>query len=250
VKEANPSEPVQVTIPGGRVSRRAAMQWVMTAVAASSLPTGPASGADQPPTPPSPVQPPSSGGLRVPAPPGAPSTEGYGTDPNLIDVHEPGAIWPLTLTPAQRRTTVALADVILPKDELGPAASAVGVPDMIDEWISAPYPTQRADRPVILDGLAWVDAQSNQRFTKSFADLADDQKRAICDDVCFAPAAKPEFKKAAASFSRFRALAAGAYYSTMEGWKAIGYVGNVPLQQFDGPPAEVLERLGVTQTVK
>jgi hypothetical protein len=27
-------------------------------------------------------------------------------------------------------------------------------------------------------------------------------------------------------------------------------VGNVPLQSFDGPPAEVLAKLGVEQTVK
>jgi hypothetical protein len=42
---------------------------------------------------------------------------------------------------------------------------------------------------------------------------------------------------------------AGAYYATPAGWKAIGYVGNTPLTSFDGPPAEVLEKLGVTQTV-
>ena len=48
---------------------------------------------------------------------------------------------------------------------------------------------------------------------------------------------------------KFRALAASAYYGTEAGWKAIGYVGNVPLASFDGPPKEVLEKLGVEQTV-
>ena len=42
-----------------------------------------------------------------------------------------------------------------------------------------------------------------------------------------------------------RNLCAGGYYSTPEGWKAIGYVGNVPLITFDGPPNEVLEKAGV-----
>ena len=41
----------------------------------------------------------------------------------------------------------------------------------------------------------------------------------------------------------------GAYYSTQEGWKAIGYIGNVPTATFDGPSQEVLDKLGVTQTV-
>ena len=41
----------------------------------------------------------------------------------------------------------------------------------------------------------------------------------------------------------------GAYYGTPAGWKAIGYVGNTPLASFDGPPQEVLDRVGVQQTV-
>ena len=61
---------------------------------------------------------------------------------------------------------------------------------------------------------------------------------------------KPEFKKGAAFFSKFRSLAASAYYGTDAGWKAIGYVGNISLATFDGPPPEVLAQLGVEQTVK
>ena len=38
---------------------------------------------------------------------------------------------------------------------------------------------------------------------------------------------------------------AGGYYSTREGWQAIGYVGNVALGAFAGPPREVRERLGL-----
>ena len=42
----------------------------------------------------------------------------------------------------------------------------------------------------------------------------------------------------------------GAYYGTPKGWKAIGYVGNMPLPALDGPPQEVLDKLGLEQTVK
>jgi len=168
----------------------------------------------------------------------------------LVEIHQPGDLWPLTFTSAQRKTAKALADVILPKDEYGPAASAVGVVEMVDEWVSAPYPAQQADRPIIIDGLAWIEAESNKRFGKLFGDVSEEQKHAICDDICFHGTAKGEFKKGAAFFSRFRSLCAGAYYGTPEGWQAIGYVGNVPLQSFDGPPAAVLEKLGVLQTVK
>jgi len=248
-KEAS-SDLVQVNVPrsGEGLSRRAAMQWVMAAVAASAAPA--TSMAQQPAPPVTPLQP-TQGTPPTPTPPGHPeAAKGYGTDPSMVEIHQPGDLWPLTFTAAQRKTAKALADVILPKDELGPAASAVGVVEMVDEWVSAPYPAQQADRPIIIDGLAWMETESTKRFGKLFGDVSEEQKRAICDDICFHGTAKAEFKKAAAFFSRFRSLCAGAYYGTPEGWQAIGYVGNVPLQSFDGPPPEVLQKLGVVQTVK
>jgi hypothetical protein len=154
------------------------------------------------------------------------------------------------LNETQKKAATALADTILPEDKYGPAASDVGVIEMLDEWVSAPYPDQQADRPVVLDGLAWIDAESKKRFGKPFADATDEQRRAICDDICYTGTAKPEFKTVAHFFSRFRTLAAAAYYATPQGWKAIGYVGNVQLPRFDGPPPEVLAKLGVTQTVQ
>ena len=225
MSHSNPLVPIRLP---GEVSRRQAMQWVLTAVAASALPTA------------------SFGKSRaqVAANPGA--LKGYGTDPNLIKTYAPGAFWPLTLSDPQKKAATALADVILPKDQYGPAASDLGVPAMVDEWISAPYPLQQTDRPVILDGLDWIDAESNKRFRKSFSDLTIETKHTLCDDICYVATAKPPFEKPAAFFSRFRSLCAGAYYSTPEGWNAIGYVGNVPLAKFDGPPAEVLQKLGLT----
>jgi hypothetical protein len=225
------------------VSRRQAMQWVMAAVAASSLP-GRAFGQNGAPA--------DQHALRQEhaLPQKRPAGQGYGSDPNLVKIHTPGDFWPLVMTPEQRSTATALADVILPNDQYGPAASQLGVVPMVDEWISAPYPEQQGDRPVIVNGLQWIEAESNKRFGKRFPALSDQQKHAICDDICYTRTAKPEFRQAAGFFSRFRSLCAAAYYATPAGWKAIGYVGNTPLEQFDGPPPEVLERLGVTQTVK
>ncbi|HWE97400.1 MAG TPA: gluconate 2-dehydrogenase subunit 3 family protein [Tepidisphaeraceae bacterium] len=231
---SNPDQPVDVSI-SGRVTRREAMQWVMAAVAVSALPPTARRG--------------NAFAEAAGAAPAAPPAKGYGLDPKLVTPHQPGAFWPLTFTDVQLASATALADVIIPKDDLGPAASAVGVPAMIDEWISAPYPQQQGDRPVILEGLAWLEAESQKRFSAPFAKLQTEQAHAICDDICFAPNAKPEFRKASDFFNRFRSLCASAYYATLAGWKAIGYVGNVALESFDGPPAEVLEKLGVTQTV-
>jgi len=68
---------------------------------------------------------------------------GYGTDPNLTQEWRAGGPWPLTLGVAARLTTMALCDLIIPADDVSPAASSVGVVEFIDEWISAPYPQQR-----------------------------------------------------------------------------------------------------------
>ena len=174
------------------------------------------------------------------------SAKGYGTDPNLLEVYKPGDLWPLTLTKEQHQTVVALCDVILPADEKSPSASELKVPDFIDEWISAPYAPQQADRQIILEGMAWLDQESVRRFSKRFTELSESQKTQICDDICSTQKASPSFKSAAQFSSKFRDLAMGAFYSTPQGMKDIQYLGNVPLTRFDGPPPEVLAYLKLT----
>ncbi|MSU64539.1 MAG: gluconate 2-dehydrogenase subunit 3 family protein [Opitutus sp.] len=210
-----------------RLSRREVLKWFAAAFAAANLPE-----------------------FLVEAQAAAPRAQGYGTDPNIAKFYNPGDFWPLTFTPAQRSTATALADVILPADHLGPAASAVRVPDYLDEWVSAPYPAQQLDREIILAGLQWLVDEATKRFQKSFSDLTAAQQQAICDDICGAVEPAPPLRPAANFFRRFRSLAASAYYGTEAGWKALGYVGNVPLAAFAGPPPEVLAKLGVEQTVK
>ena len=170
---------------------------------------------------------------------------GYGTDPDMMKVYKPGDVWPLTFTDPQRVTAAALCAVIIPADEKSSSAADLGVHDFIDEWISAPYPDQQRDRPVVTEGLAWIEAESKKRFGKPFAELSASESGAICDDICFVEKAAPGFKKAAHFFAKFRNLTAGGFYSTPEGMRDIGYVGNIPLGQFLGPPPEVLEKLGL-----
>jgi hypothetical protein len=170
---------------------------------------------------------------------------GYGTDPDLVKEWKPGAPWPLTLSDNARLTTAAICDLIIPADEVSPAASSVGVVDFIDEWVSAPYPQQRGDREIILPGLIWIEAEAQRRSGKSFHALNNGQKSAIADDICSAANAATQFAAAAMFFAKFRDLTAGGFYTTPVGMKDIGYVGNVQLDRFDGPPLEVLKKVGV-----
>ena len=170
---------------------------------------------------------------------------GYGTDPDLVKEWRPGGPWPLTLGTAARLTTMALCDLVIPADDHSPAASSVGVVEFIDEWISAPYPQQRADRVIILPGLLWIDAEAQRRFGQPFAGITEAQRAAIADEICSPAKVAPDMGTAAKFFAKFRDLAAGGFYTTPVGMKDIGYVGNVPLAKFDGPPPEVLKKLGL-----
>jgi hypothetical protein len=169
----------------------------------------------------------------------------YGTDPLLNKTYQAGDLWPLTLTPSQKATVKALADLILPADDKSPAASEVGAVEFIDEWISAPYEIQQNDRAQILEGIGWLDREAQKRFARNFAVLALPEKSAVADDICFVGRAKPELEVAALFFAKFRMLVAGGYYATRKGWQDLGYVGNIPLAKFDGPPKAVREKLGL-----
>ena len=176
---------------------------------------------------------------------GATGVQGYGTDPDLVTVHKRGEYWPLTLSAPQRRLAAVLSDLIIPADERSPAASAVGVVDFIDEWVSAPYPRSVRDRPLVLDGFRWLDEEAQRRGGKGFADLEAAAQAAICDDICSVGRASADRQPAARFFALYRDLTAGAFYSSPVGRTDVGYIGNVPLTSFEGAPPELLKKLNL-----
>jgi hypothetical protein len=184
---------------------------------------------------------------RTGAGPG-PSGHGYGTDPKLLKGYGPGELWPLTFTAGQRRTAKVLCDLIIPADGSSPSASEVGVVEFVDEWISAPYERQRLDRTTVLDGFGWLDREASARHGggKSFVALSREQQVGICDAICYVGKARPEFATAARFFALYRDLTAGGFYTTPQGRKDLGYVGNVALTRFEGPPPEVLRKVGLS----
>jgi hypothetical protein len=221
----NPNEPA-------RMDRRDAIKWMLAAGAGAMLANVPRLGAG-------------------PAP-GAPASPraGYGTDPDLVRAYKAGELWPLTFSDPQRRQVAALCDVIIPADGGSPSASSVGVTDFIDEWVSAPYPAHAADARVVLAGLADLEAESKRRFGALFADATPEQRQDLCGELA-APAragAGPEGPRA--FFAKFRELTMSGFYTTPAGRQDLGYVGNVPLARFDGPPAELIDRLGLRDEVE
>jgi hypothetical protein len=198
--------PYEIYVP--KVDRRTALAWIGAIGAATTA----------------------GGVLTACGPDAGGKAKGYGTDPKLNPPVK--AAWPRLLNKDQLQVAAILADFILPATATAPSASSLGVPDFVDEWVSAPYPDQLKDRPVIIDGLTALSPEV----------LGGDAARRAA-----ALAALPHSAdaKVHAFFKRFRALTVGAYYTTEAGFKDIGYIGNVSRASDPGPSDAVKAALAV-----
>jgi hypothetical protein len=158
---------------------------------------------------------------------------GYGTDPDLMN--RP-VTWSRTLDKAQLAMLRALADLILPKEPPHPSAADTGVHEFLDEWVSAPYPEMQADRALILNGLDVLEGAMRRVDGIQFADAPQEKQIAVFDQLCHNPST-------VRFANRLIELVCGGYYTTRDGHAAIGYVGNVGLTSFPGPPPEVVRHL-------
>lgn len=179
-----------------------------------------------------------------PLPMSNPKAAGTAWDPDLV---APSIPWERKLTVDELESLAVLCDVIIPADDRSPSASQVGAHDFIDEWVSAPYDANERDLVVVRGGLAWMDREAARRFGdgRRFRDLAAEQHRSICDDICFLPHAAEGYEAAAGFFDKVRDLTSTAFWTTNVGMQDLRYVGNVPLPRWDPPPAEVLRHIGI-----
>lgn len=204
-----------------RIERRVAMEWIISA--AASVPfLGEAA-----------VETKSESAAPV-------SGEGYGPDPDMVKAYKPGDLWPLTFSAGQRELVIILCDIIIPADEQSPSASSQGVHDFVDEWISSPYSAQTSDRNLVLKGLAWLDEESVRRGSVNFVSLGAEVQSQICKELSLKPKEFP-----GKFFLKMRDLVAGGYYTTPPGMRDLGYRGNMPMLEWNGPPKEVLDLLGL-----
>jgi hypothetical protein len=218
------------------LSRRDVLQWMM---AAAALPlarwTPPAMAAGRGTPPPFDVV--VDWPAALPPPPPA---QGYGRDPDLMTPKVP---WPLTLGKGQRATVDLLGDLILPRDERSAGAGALGVGAFVDEWISAPYPTQRKHREQVLGGLIWLDAQSRALHGTTFDAIAPTQRAGLLDALTVAaPIAR--MAKPVAFMDTLRHLFVLGFYSLPEGKADMGFIGDEPTPgDYPGPTPAALTHL-------
>ena len=154
-----------------------------------------------------------------------------------------GAYKPRFFSAHEWATVAVLANIIIPKDERSGSATDAGVPEFIDFMM-----TDRPEGQVPMrGGLRWLDAESNERFGKSFVEVTEEQRIALVDDIAYPRQARPEFSHGVAFFSRFRDAVATGFFTSKMGITDLRYMGNVPNPMWDGCPDNCYTHLGVTK---
>ena len=165
---------------------------------------------------------------------------------NLVDAAlkstaEGTAYAPKFFTAAEFRTVRILADMIIPRDDRSGSASDAGVPEFMDFTMNDRPNSQKWMR----DGLAWLNAQSNTRFGKQFADATETQREAILNDIAWPARAPATMADGVGFFNRFRDLTSSGFWSSQIGVKDLQYKGNVFVAEWNGCPPAALNKLGV-----
>jgi hypothetical protein len=184
--------------------------------------------------------------LPAGAEPPKPLTRHFNNPLSDPDYTNPTIPWDKPMGESELATLTVLVDLILPADDESPAASAIGLPDFLNEWVGAPYPENREDHDTIRGGVSWINTHSYKLHSKEFKDLAVGQQTAILDTICDPSKAAPELASGTRFFKKLRMLSLGGYYSHPATWKSLGYVGNVPIAgPYPGVPDEVIKLLGL-----
>ncbi len=152
---------------------------------------------------------------------------------------------PKSFTAHEYATITMLADIIIPKDDRSGSASDAGVPEYMDYSLSETFADQPERQVAMRGGLQWLDRESRKRFQKNFIDITGAQRTEILDDIAYPKKAKPEFSHGVRFFTMFRDFTASGFFTSKIGIADLKYVGNVPYQ-WNGAPAEVLQKLGVS----
>lgn len=212
-----------------KTDRRTTLKWMLAGLGTAPL-VAACGGADGP-----------SSSVALLGQPGPISGAPYGADPNMLDPH---VTWSRTMTAAQLNLVSALCDVVMPAADDIPAASELGVPDFIDEWVSSPYQQTQDDRAACFDLFEWLEAEARAGGAASFAAAAIEAQTALLDRIAWSQNVEPGLDPQAEAFGRFRTLAVSAYFASEQGAAWLGYIGNQPaMGDYAGPSPEALQHL-------
>ena len=148
---------------------------------------------------------------------------------------------PKHFTPHEWDTVRLLVDLIIPKDDRSGSATDAGVPEFMDFMLG-----DDPDLEIpIRGGLAWLDHECDDRWSKTFVAASDAERTALLDDIAWPKKATPRHADGVAFFNSFRDLTASGFFSSKLGVQDLRYIGNTFVAEWKGCPPEALDKLGV-----
>jgi hypothetical protein len=152
------------------------------------------------------------------------------------------AYQPKVFNPHEWRTLRILTDLIIPADQRSGSANQAGVPEFIDDWLNIKGGNLLDE---IRGGLTWLDMESNRMFQYDFADCPAAGQKQILDRIAYPAKASPEDLGAVSFFNKLRDLVVSGFFTSQIGVRDLPYLGNEPLDEWKGCPAQVLSKLGI-----
>ena len=152
-----------------------------------------------------------------------------------------GTYAPKFFTAHEWETVRALVDIMIPADERSGSATDAGVPEFMDFMM-----TDRPDGQLPMrGGLAWLDAECQERSAETFLDATDGERAELLDAIAFPKRAKPEMSHGVAFFNMFRDLTASGFWTSKIGIVDLEYQGNAFVRTWTGCPDAALRKLDV-----
>jgi hypothetical protein len=142
-----------------------------------------------------------------------------------------GAWKPKVFSAAQNELVITLTDLIIPQTDT-PGAKAAKVNEYIDTVLADAQPP---DREKFLQGLAWMETRSEDRFRARFVNAAPAQQVELLTVLSTATAPMPDDVRGVEFFQALKGLTVTGYYTSEPGLlEEIGDDGQVFFTEFKG----------------
>ena len=131
----------------------------------------------------------------------------------------------------QNDTVTVLAELIIPQTDT-PGAKAARVNEYIDGVLAD---ASAADRESFLQGLTWLDLNSQQRYNAAFANATPEHQVAFLTELSTTSPSDPELRRGVEIFTAIRAMTIAGYYTSEPGLlQEIGDPENLFFSEFTG----------------
>lgn len=135
------------------------------------------------------------------------------------------------LTEHEFATLRVLCDLILPADDVSPAASSTGTLEYIDLLCHG----NEKLALIYHGGLAWLDSTCVSLHGVAFSEASEPQQIAILEKLAYREKTPPEWHSGTRFFDWVRRMTLDGFYTSEAGYKDVGYKGGHGMATYEVP---------------